>query len=737
MKLLKFILVIFAGILFGCQPAELALPEENGAVKMQTVTISAGIDGTDTKASLDSQTGAFTWQSGDLISVLATDGNFYDFMLDGDAGDRTAEFVGEIPEGTSITTVATYPKIVDNGTANAVLTGNSLDYVLPSTWTWAENVSNVPMVATFGEGATHMAFKQIGGVMRFPVKNLPETATFIVTMHDKSITGQFPVDITALGETCMTAGAAASELVINYSSEVDGADADFNVPVPTGVYNNFTVTIKDAEGEILLKKNYSADNKVDRATLLNMKQLVLLDEKPKFTSLSLNGSMASDLDSKFISVELPYGTDVSSLAMEYTVNVGTVSSNGTAVLTASSMNFSSPLKFTITAQNGAEANYYVSVSYSDIPVVYINTKDAAPVVSKETWMKGTEIYITNAGEHSKLYSSAQIKGRGNTTWGYPKKPYAIKLDSKEKVLGMPKHKRWVLLANYVDKTCLRNSIAFEISKRSSGLDWTPRGYHVDVVLNGVFMGNYFLCEQIKGDENRVNKPDDGYLIEIDKNFDEVSKFYSPIRNMPFMLKEPDEEEITPESFAYIQNRVTTIENALYGADSTTEGYLEYIDLDSFIDYWFVYDLTSTGEPTHPKSVYMWTDNEGKFHAGPVWDFDYYTFQPYYNTMLINTNAVWNDRIINDPNNRSAIKARWMDSCEKYRTIGEEIDRQYALIKESAEYDAKLWPVDPAYYINGTKDPNREKDLTVEQSVIRMKEFYEAHFEYMDSYIKSF
>jgi hypothetical protein len=135
------------------------------------------------------------------------------------------------------------------------------------------------MVATFGEGADYMSFKQVGGVMRFPVRNLPREAQFVVTMNDKTITGQFPVDITALGETCMAAGTAASELVINYTSDVDGAYAEFNVPVPTGVYNNFTVTIKDTEGNELFAKNYSAENKVERATLLNMKELVL-PERP-------------------------------------------------------------------------------------------------------------------------------------------------------------------------------------------------------------------------------------------------------------------------------------------------------------------------------------------------------------------------------------------------------------------------------------------------------------------------
>ncbi|MBP3601744.1 MAG: CotH kinase family protein [Alistipes sp.] len=462
-------------------------------------------------------------------------------------------------------------------------------------------------------------------------------------------------------------------------------------------------------------------------------------DKPMFTSFIINKSSATNLDKEFISVQLPYGTDVTSLSPDFTVSEGTVSVDGVEVKPYTQFDFSSPIAFVITGNDGTKYTYFVSISYSNLPVVYINTKDAAPIVSKEEWLKGSDIYITNAGNYNKHYEKSQIRGRGNTTWNYPKKPYAIKLDSKEEVLGMPKHKRWVLLANYVDKTCIRNSIAFEIARMADGLDYTPRGKHVDVVLNGVFLGNYYLCEQIKIDKNRVNISEmettdvdaesitGGYLLEIDKNFDEVNKFYSPIRNRPFMIKEPDEDVLNADQFAYIQNYVTEIENALYGEGSTTEGYLQYIDLDSFIDYWLVYEITGTGEPTHPKSVYMYKDRGGKMHAGPVWDFDYFTFQPYYNTMLINTNAVWNDRIINDPATMPVIKQRWNANREKFRSIAEEIDRQYEAIKESAEYNSQLWPL--------SMNINRDDELSVKDAVARMKGYYMTKFEYMDGLYK--
>ena len=752
----KLVAFCFAATFFSCQQVDQLNPIEMSEQLMKTVTIAANLDSQETKASLNSQTGAFTWQNGDLISVLATDGRFYDFILESGQGENTAVFTGSIPKSTEVTTVATYPRIVLNGSdAASVLSGNTLNYVLPAEWNYAEDVSNVPMVASFETGADHMAFKQVGGVMRFPVKNLPKVAKFVVTMTNKTITGSFPVDITALGEDAMTAGSEASVLTINYSSDADYASAEFNVPVPTGVYNNFKVDIKDASDNVLYTKNYSADNKVNRSTLLIMKELVLPKaSKAQFTQFEINGVKASNLEEKFINVSLPYGSDVTALKPSFQVTFGKVYVNEKEVISSSEIDFSSPVEFTIVAEDDRTEKYVVSISYSDLPVVYINTKDSAPIVSKEIWLEDTEIYITNAGEYSEQYTSAQIKGRGNTTWGYTKKPYAIKLDSKDDVLGMPKHKRWVLLANYLDKTCIRNSIAFEIAKRSSAIAWTPRGYHVDVVLNGVFMGNYYLCEQVKVDKNRVNITEmeasdidaesitGGYLLEFDNNMDEIFCFYTPTKfdwrpkGLPLMVKEP--EDPSAEQRTWLTNHIASVETALYAEGSTTEDYLQYIDLDSFIDYWLVYELTGTGEPTHPKSVYMWKERGGKIHAGPVWDFDYFTFHPYYKNMLINTNAVWNNRIINDPANRAAIKARWMASRSKYETILEEIDRQYALVKESAEYDAVMWPIDPLFYVpNINQDPNREKDLTVDQSVERMKTYYKAKFEYMDSYFSTF
>ena len=545
----------------------------------------------------------------------------------------------------------------------------------------------------------------------------------------------------------------------NYTIDNIEVDKDADGNIKEGQYIAY---IKDLGNDVdfcngvALVINTKDNNGKDIQITSNLFKIIAAD-KPSLTSLSINDSYATKLDTEYITIKLPYGTDVTHLKPVFEVTEGTVTVDGSVIKSGETeVDFSKPVKMVVTADLGGWRSYTVTISHSDLPVVYINTKDSAPIQSKTVWLKETDIFITNAGEYDVHYAKAQIKGRGNTTWGYPKKPFAIKLDSKESVLGMPKHKRWVLLANYLDKTCIRNAISFEIASRLSGLDYTPRGQHVDVVLNGKFMGNYYLCEQIKIDENRVNITEmestdidsesitGGYLLELDNKYDEVNKFMSynnvvlasgEFQKLPFMIKEPDEDTLVPEQFAYIQNHIEQIRVALYEADSTTEGYLQYIDLDSFIDYWLVYELTGTGEPTHPKSVYMYKDRGGKMHAGPVWDFDYFTYQPLYKEALINTRAVWNSRIINDPANLPIIKQRWNMHRESLRDIIQEFDKRHLSIKESAEYNAQLWPLN----LNITQDDNKNKeaDMSVEEAVNRIKSYYEHKFNWMDSYINTY
>lgn len=676
----------------------------------------------------DSEGNGFASKGKDGVSVrvnVSTDGYYVFELYDTSNPDNVIESIKTSIHSTSSNSIKSITKDQYSGVITLVMADGS---------TYKFNLD-----VTFPTGIVVLTESVIlprGGETSFAFRVNPSNA--IVDLNLAQDTPMFQLDM-VLDEMTRSYVTEPEYYAIEKIEAL--SDEDGNI-----IEGQYIATIKDL--------GISADYCQGAAVVLNTKDgkgekmqvssdifKIMTPAKPQFTTFKINDSYAANLENEFICVKLPYGTDVKALKPYFVASEGVVKVNDVEVKPYTPIDFSSPVEFTIVGEDGSKFTYIISISYSELPVVYINTKDAAPIVSKETWLEESNIYITNAGKYNDKYEKSSIRGRGNTTWGYPKKPYAIKLNKKKEVLGMPKHKRWVLLANYVDKTCIRNSVAFELARRMEGLDWTPRGQHVDVVLNGQFLGNYFLCEQIKVDENRVNITEmeatdvdevaitGGYLMEIDKNFDEVNKFYSPIRNMPFMIKEPDEETLNPTQFAYISNHIAEVENALYGANSTTEEYLKYVDLDSFIDYWLVYELTGTGEPTHPKSVYMYKDRGDKIHAGPVWDFDYFTFQPYYNTMLINTNAVWNDRIINDPATHPVIKQRWNARRDQFKTIAEEIDRQYESIIESAEYNATLWPL--------SLNVNRDDALSIKDAVARMRNYYVTKFEYMDSFINTY
>lgn len=378
------------------------------------------------------------------------------------------------------------------------------------------------------------------------------------------------------------------------------------------------------------------------------------------------------------------------------------------------------------------------ITTGELPIVYLTTPGAQKIVSKDNWLKDCKIRImTPDGDEDLNASNVSLRGRGNSTWTYPKKPYAIKLNNKEEVLGMPKHKRWVLLANWMDRTLLRNSVAFEIARKTS-LSWTPRGTFVEVVLNGTHLGNYYLCEQIKVDKNRVNiaelKETDtedpaitgGYLVELDTYFDEINKFKTTYRQLPVNIKEPEEDVYNKEQKTYLENYFNKIESILYGENPPVdESYADYINVTSFIDWWLVHELTTNGEANHPKSSYMHKDRGGKLTAGPVWDFDWGTFRPNVNGFAIK-NSIWYNSLFQDPEFIAAVKTRWNTLKPDFEAISRFIDEQAAYIRESAETDNNMWPI--------TQNVNGDEKMNYDDAVIRLRKAYKERINLLDKNI---
>ena len=384
----------------------------------------------------------------------------------------------------------------------------------------------------------------------------------------------------------------------------------------------------------------------------------------------------------------------------------------------------------------------ISVSYSrpsSLARVFINTPGGAAITSKTEWLKNTTIRIIDEDGKEDLNVTTSIRGRGNTTWIYPKKPYALKLDKKSEVLGMPKHKRWVLLANWMDRTLLRNDIALEMARRV--MAWAPRGKFVEVYLNGIHQGNYYLCEHIKVDKNRVDideldedtdftdpsQVSGGYILEFDEyaERDEPNYFWSKVIDIndgtPIAIKEPDEEVITSHdhpAFLYIQNYVHSIEDLLEADKTDLARWAEVdalIDVTSYIDWWLVHELSTNREPNQPRSCYMYKKRDGKLYAGPAWDFDYMTFDPNYNYFNLKA-TMWYPYLFKYPEFIAALKARWAEVEEIFKGIDQYIVTTAEKIKESNEINLSMWPISST--VNG------DESMSYDEAIETMRAAYQ-------------
>lgn len=384
--------------------------------------------------------------------------------------------------------------------------------------------------------------------------------------------------------------------------------------------------------------------------------------------------------------------------------------------------------------NGIEeepsADIINSVCQTGLPILLIDTPMAKEIPAKDKdWLAGTTLRVYDEAMELKYMGQMGIRGRGNNTWKYPKKPYALKLDEQAELLGMPSHKRWVLLANWVDRTMLRNHIAFEISRRTS-LYYTPRGKFVEVILNGEHIGCYYLCEQIMIDKNRLDiyecneeQVNRGYLLELDKYYDEKFKFHSPLRGLPYMFKTPD--SVTEKQYAFIYDYISKFENILYDDVSfLNREYVNYIDIDSFVDWWIVVELTGIWEPNHPKSTYMHKDKDGRLAAGPVWDFDYDTFT--HKSGFRCQNAIYYDRLFQDAEFVSRVKERWLTLRDDLASIPDYIEAEAAKLQKSDEFNHYKWPI--------TIIVNNDEHMTYSEAVENMKKAYQNKYNFLNNEI---
>ena len=375
----------------------------------------------------------------------------------------------------------------------------------------------------------------------------------------------------------------------------------------------------------------------------------------------------------------------------------------------------------------------------NIPTVYINTGGKG-IYDKENYVDGT---IT-IKDPEKLYSDVEefsaamgIRGRGNSTWSFPKKPYKVKLKEKASIFGMGADKEWALLANYSDRTLMRNILAMKLSE-ICGFAWTPHMYSVHVYLNNEYQGVYTLCEHKKVHKDRVDIDLDAgdVYLEIEQQQDETTCWWTGM-GVPMMFSDP--EVPSDELLAEIKKWFSDFEASLYSnylADPD-RGYAAYIDVDSFIDYYLVQELAKNTDGNLRKSSFITKKKGGKLEMYHLWDFDLtfgnsggllhdpegYFIMNFTPGWTIGDN--WFNRMFTDPAFVDRVQARLAELMPQFEAIPAFIDRQASILSKAQERNFQVWDINVS--VDWVDCPSLG---SYEAEVEFLKEFYTKRLKWM-------
>ena len=431
-----------------------------------------------------------------------------------------------------------------------------------------------------------------------------------------------------------------------------------------------------------------------------------------------NRNLAEDIECSIQDVSIrgtrPQFYDNLRLKPRFESTAVSISVGGEPQISGSSVqDFSSPVVYDAVLYDGTVVSYTVTLDCrGDFPSVYITTDGGRPVTDKINYVTGSVRVEDPLSEHSSVRSFSsrmKIRGRGNSTWEFfPKKPYRIKLDEKSKVLGMKGDKDWILIANYNDKTLLRNAVGFELS-RICGFDWTPRFVPVEVYFNNSYIGVYDFGEHKETGKSKVDiDPDAGDVyLELECYPDEPYNFWTSM-SVPLTYKDP--EAPSKEVRSEVEGFFSDFEKALQSDNfaNPSIGYAAYIDIKSFVDNYIVEELTKNFDGNLHKSTFFSRKKGGKLVFCHVWDFDLslgncsffgdipggnspegfyvkdYGFQGY--------GWGWYYRLFQDPAFRRKVRDRWNELKPQLEAIPDFIDERAEYLQKVADNNFRRWDI---------------------------------------------
>ena len=377
---------------------------------------------------------------------------------------------------------------------------------------------------------------------------------------------------------------------------------------------------------------------------------------------------------------------------------------------------------------------------TNIPLIVINTEGKMNF-KKKTEKTDCNVIIIENGKIA-LKQTGDLRIRGNSSKDLEKKSFQLHLNEKENILGMPaKAKKWGLLANHMDKSLIRNLVAFKISSLL-GQKYSPACKSVDLILDGSFEGNYIVCDKIEKGKNRVELDDldetmneypeitGGYLMEVDGFADQETYHFTSKKGVKVTIKYPD---ATKNQTAYIKSWFDDIEQNIYENQN-----VDKVDLETFSQFFILNEFCADIDSVWSSYYITKQRNDDKIHFGPAWDFDLSLDN---DNRLYPTNSldtwIFNyglssgtfrqfiSKLMSCEKTLNAVQQKWRDitgSTFTKENVFDFIEEQIKYIDESQKLNFKRWDV-----LNKILQYEAVARGSYEEEVKHLKEYIEERF----------
>lgn len=391
----------------------------------------------------------------------------------------------------------------------------------------------------------------------------------------------------------------------------------------------------------------------------------------------------------------------------------------------------------------------VVIEKSNIQCVNISlnemTLDEINGGSKDISYGGNEVSFIDPTDSEKNlhFGNVEIKGRGNSTWSYAKKPYQIKLDSKQAIFGMGKAKKWILLANYADNTMVKNALTYDLA-REMGMPFSTDYRFIDLFIDGRYQGNYLLCEKVEIGSSRLDLiSDDAVLVELDDVYGGLEPHNFSNREQTYVLKDSKADDTEQEgslalqAFSDFEEYIKEVNSVLYAEEKDWEAISNMIDVESFINMYFIEEF-SVDLDACLTSFYMYKDGKSDLlHAGPAWDFDKAynniecQFDPAKDYMILlrdyfrDYGSDWYAELYKFPEFQRLLKKCYHEAIKGVlESTSEKIDNYVGYLSQSAKMNKIVWP--KSYY-GGDYDFSTEVSNLKQWTKSRLEYFADRYF----------